>query len=97
VDTWLDPQRTRYGFGYGSPWSLAGLVHPSGGDHPSSHCHRRRHPPCRALLNTVHNIRRGGRLHLQVLAPDPWVVGAPRGRTTAASWWRLRQSESVLA
>ena len=25
--TWLDPPRTRYGFGYGSPWSPAGLVH----------------------------------------------------------------------
>jgi hypothetical protein len=25
VYTWLDPQRTSYGFGYGSPWSLAGL------------------------------------------------------------------------
>jgi hypothetical protein len=24
---WLDPQRTRYRYGYGSPWSLAGLVH----------------------------------------------------------------------
>jgi hypothetical protein len=27
VYSWLDPQRTSYGFGYGSPWSLAGLVH----------------------------------------------------------------------
>jgi hypothetical protein len=27
VYTWLDPQRTRYGFGYGSPCSLAGLIH----------------------------------------------------------------------
>ncbi len=25
--SWLDPQRTRYGFGYGSPWSPVGLVH----------------------------------------------------------------------
>ncbi len=25
--TWLDPQRMSYGFGYGSPWSLAGLAH----------------------------------------------------------------------
>jgi hypothetical protein len=24
----LDPQRKSYGFGYGSLWSLAGLVHP---------------------------------------------------------------------
>jgi hypothetical protein len=31
VYTWLDPQRTRYGFGYGSPWSLAGLAHALGG------------------------------------------------------------------
>ncbi len=23
----MDPQRTRYGFGYGCPWSLAGIVH----------------------------------------------------------------------
>jgi hypothetical protein len=30
VYTWLDPQRTRYGFGYGSPWSSAGLVHALG-------------------------------------------------------------------
>ncbi len=27
VYTWLDPQRTRYGFGYGAPWSSAGLTH----------------------------------------------------------------------
>ncbi len=27
VYTWLDPERTRYGFGYGCPWSPAGLVH----------------------------------------------------------------------
>jgi hypothetical protein len=27
VYTWLDPKKTRYGFGYGSPWSPAGLVH----------------------------------------------------------------------
>jgi hypothetical protein len=27
VYSWLDPQRTRYGFGYGSPWSPAGVVH----------------------------------------------------------------------
>ncbi len=26
VYTWLDPQRTRYGFGYGFPWSSAGLI-----------------------------------------------------------------------
>ncbi len=30
----LDPQRTSYGFGYGSPWSLAGLVHSPGGITP---------------------------------------------------------------
>ncbi len=30
VYTWLDPQRTRYGFGYGSPWSPAGLTHAQG-------------------------------------------------------------------
>jgi hypothetical protein len=29
--TWLDPQRTSYGFGYSSPWYLAGLVHALGG------------------------------------------------------------------
>jgi hypothetical protein len=29
VYSWLDPQRMSYGFGYGSPWSLAGLVHTS--------------------------------------------------------------------
>ncbi len=27
VYTWLDPQRKRYSFSYGSPWYLAGLVH----------------------------------------------------------------------
>jgi hypothetical protein len=27
VYTWLDPQRRSYNFGYGSPWSLARLVH----------------------------------------------------------------------
>jgi hypothetical protein len=30
VYTWLDPQRTRYGFGYGFPWSPAGLTHALG-------------------------------------------------------------------
>ncbi len=30
VYTWLDPQRTRYGFSYGSPWSPAGLTHALG-------------------------------------------------------------------
>jgi hypothetical protein len=27
VYTWLDPQRKYYGFIYGSPWSLAVLIH----------------------------------------------------------------------
>ncbi len=32
VYIWLDHQRTRYGFDYGSPWSLAGLIHALKGD-----------------------------------------------------------------
>ncbi len=32
----LDLQRTSYCFGYGSPWSLAGLIHAPGRGHPSS-------------------------------------------------------------
>ncbi len=78
------------------PLSLVpGRTRPSpGGDRLSSHCLRQLQPPWRALVINVYNIRRGGPLCLQVLAPGPWVVGAPRGRTMAASWWRLRQSET---
>jgi hypothetical protein len=32
VFTLLDPQRTRYGFGYSLPWSLARLLHALEGD-----------------------------------------------------------------
>jgi hypothetical protein len=56
----LDLQRMGYGFGYGSPWSLAGLVHVSGGGHLPC-CRFRR---CTAALGVaaaliVHTIRRG--------------------------------------
>jgi hypothetical protein len=36
VYTWLDPWMTNYGFGYGPPRSLAGLIHALRGDPSSS-------------------------------------------------------------
>jgi hypothetical protein len=36
VFAWLYLQETSYNFGYGSLWSLAGLTHVPGGDHPPS-------------------------------------------------------------
>jgi hypothetical protein len=69
VYTWLDPQRTRYGFGYGSPWSLAVLIlrpaEPSPFDVSSSVGTLASDG---ALVIIVHNIRRGGRLRRQVVA-----------------------------
>jgi hypothetical protein len=35
--TWLDLQETSYGYSYGSLWSLAGLIHASGGGCPFHH------------------------------------------------------------
>ncbi len=37
IYTWLDPQRTSYGFGYGSFWSLAGLIYAPSRGRPLRH------------------------------------------------------------
>ncbi len=56
---WLDLQKTGYGFGYGSLWSLAILLLRPAEPSPFAL------PYCRliglvgALVNIVHNIRRG--------------------------------------
>ncbi len=49
VYTWLDPQRICYGFGYGSPWSLAGLIYTPEG------------AVLTVVSPTVATLRRGGR------------------------------------
>jgi hypothetical protein len=69
VYTWLDPQRTRYGFGYGSPGSPAVLTPRPAETSPfalSSSVGTSASD--RALVIIVHNIRRGGRLYHQVVA-----------------------------
>jgi hypothetical protein len=60
VYTWLDPQRNCYGFGYGSPWSLAVLILRPAEPLPlalSSSVDTSASDG--ALVIIVHNIRRG--------------------------------------
>jgi hypothetical protein len=98
VYTRLDPQRVSYSFGYGSSLVPGRTqLYPAG-------------VVLFAISASVAVLRRGGvmtaissktseggRPSLQVFALELLGGRSTRGRSMAASWWRLRMSESVLA
>ncbi len=92
INTWLDPQRTSYGFSYCSLWSLAGFVHVPGGGHLP--LPRLRQLICRSWHGTSHHSLLHQTVHYILFSKPPccpwrwWAQVAATQRYCCPAYWR---------